>query len=77
MLEMCLVEFSQFFRGGEMCLGNRNEWKPGDTTKMCVLSKTLYIYFEIKVFKAQMGYGGTQICKIKQILKDFKHYISS
>ncbi len=46
MLKMCLVEFSLFFRGGG-----------GD-----ILSKILYIYVEIKVFKAQMGYGGTQKC---------------
>ncbi len=38
----------------------RTERKPGDMTKMCILSKIIYIYFEIKVFKAQMGCGGTE-----------------
>ncbi len=33
--------------------------------------KILYIYFEINVFKAQMGYGGTQKCKIKIISEGF------
>ncbi len=46
--------------------------KTGDTTTMCILSKILYIYFEINVFKAQMGYGGTQKCKIKMISERFK-----
>ncbi len=34
------------------------------TRLKCVLYKILYIYFEINVFKAQMGYGRTQKCKI-------------
>ncbi len=32
----------------------------GTRLKCVFLSKILYIYFEINVFKAQMGYGGTQ-----------------
>ncbi len=39
---------------------------------MCILSYILYIYFEINVFKAQMGYGGTQKCKNKMISEGFK-----
>ncbi len=58
------MEFPQFFIEG-------SEWKPGDTTKMCILSYILYIYFEINVFKAQMVYGGTQKCKNKMISEGF------
>ncbi len=52
MLKMCLVKIFPIFLEGGICQGNRTEWKPGDMTKMCILSKILYIYFEIKVFKA-------------------------
>ncbi len=45
-----------------MCYVNRIEWKHEDMTKMCILSKILYIDFEINVFKAYMGSGGTQKC---------------
>ncbi len=40
-------------------------------TTMCILSKILYVYFEIKVFKAQLGYGGTQKCKIIMFSEGF------
>ncbi len=60
MLKMCLVEFSLFFRGGG-----------GGVDILDILSKILYIYVEIKVFKAQMGYGGTQKCKIKTFSEGF------
>lgn len=53
------------FSKGVMC-GNRDECEPGD-----LLSKILQISKnkkkQKKVFKAQMGYGGTQQCEKKNI----------
>ncbi len=74
---MCLVEFSQFF--GKMgcgvwgmCYGYKTERKPAGTTKINILSKILYIYFEIKVFNAQRDMEVHKNAKLKCFLKDFK-----
>ena len=60
-----------YLSDGVICLGNRTEWKPRDTTKTCILTKILWISYEKNIFKPWMGYGVTQQCKRNSVSEGF------
>ncbi len=52
-LKCFLWNLHSFLEGGCVRVTGLSE-NLGDMNKMCILTKILYMYFEIKVFKAQM-----------------------
>ncbi len=62
-----MLNFPSFLGGG----GGVRVTGLSENLGTCLFYSKYYIFFELKVFKAQMGYGGRQICTLQMFSEGF------